>query len=64
MTDASDKSRDPKEIRFTPTPRVWAYLQWLAEHTMLGKTPGDVVQQILLQRLSEMRGEEYKADKI
>ena len=64
MTDSGDKNKEPKEIRFTPTARVWAYLQWLSEHTMLGKTPGDVVQQILLQRLSDMRGEEYKADKI
>jgi hypothetical protein len=64
MTEISDKSKEPKEIRFTPTPRVWAYLQWLTEHTMLGKTPGDVAQLILLQRLSEMRGEDYKVDKI
>lgn len=64
MADADDGMAEPKEIRFTPSVRVWRYLVWLTEHTMLGKTPGEVVQQVLLQRLSEMRGEDYKVDKI
>jgi hypothetical protein len=54
----------PKEIRFTPSPRVWAYLQWLADNTLLGDTPTDVAHQLLLRQLNEMKGDEYKNPKL
>jgi hypothetical protein len=56
---------DPGEVRFKPTPRVWRYLGWLARHSILGETESEVAKNILLQRLAEMRGEDYKEpDKI
>jgi hypothetical protein len=54
----------PKEVRFTPSPQLWAYLEWLSKHTILGKTPSDVAAQVLVQRLSDMRQEDFKADKL
>jgi len=48
------------EIRFTPSPKAWQYLDWLARQTVLGKSANEVAEQILIQRLAEMRQENYK----
>jgi len=48
-------------VKFTAGPQLWAYLQWLAKNSILGKTPGEVAQQVLVQRLSEMKAEDFKA---
>jgi len=59
--DATAKAapKDP-ELRFRVSKRVWEYLEWLGRHTVLGDTPGEVAERILLQRLAEMRQEDYK----
>lgn len=51
-------------VRFTAGAPLWAYLTWLSKHTVLGKNPNEVAQQILVQRLSEMRAEEFKVEKL
>ncbi len=51
-------------VRFTAGAPLWTYLNWLSKHTVLGKNPNEVAQQILVQRLSEMRAEEFKLDKL
>jgi hypothetical protein len=51
-------------VKFTAGPQLWAYLTWLSKHTILGKTPGEVAQQVLIQRLSDMKAEDFKADKL
>jgi len=62
---AEDTEKDKGEVRFTPSPKLWAYLTWLSQHTVLGKNPNEVAEQVLTQRLSEMREEDYKSpDKI
>lgn len=53
------------EVRFNVTPKVWRYLDWISRHSLLGKTGNDVAERILIQRLVEMRQEEYKpSDKL
>lgn len=47
-------------VKFTAGPQLWAYLSWLSRNTILGKTPGEVAQQVLVQRLSEMKTEDFK----
>lgn len=51
-------------VRFTAGAPLWSYLTWLSKHTVLGKNPNEVAQQILVQRLSEMRAEEFKVEKL
>lgn len=48
-------------VRFTAGPPLWNYLSWLSKHTVLGKNPNEVAQQILVQRLSEMKAEDFKS---
>jgi uncharacterized membrane protein len=61
MADAPEIEQEKGEIvRFTAPPQVWKYLGWLARHTLLGKTEHEVARQVLISKLSEMRGEEYK----
>ncbi len=61
MADAQDTEQEKGEIvRFTAPPQMWKYLGWLARRTVLGKTEHEVARQILIAKLSEMRGEEYK----
>jgi hypothetical protein len=47
------------EIRFKPNLSLWRYLGWLARHTTLGRDENEVARQVLVDRLSEMRGESY-----
>jgi len=48
------------EIRFTVSDTLYGYLRWLSENTVLGKSENDVAQEVLTQRLTEMRGESYR----
>ena len=52
----------PGDIRFSVSLRHFAYLKWLSENTILGATENEVAKQVLTQRLSEMRGENFKDD--
>jgi len=60
----SEKDEQPPTgggtVKFNAGPQLWSYLQWLSRNTILGKTPGEVAQQILVQRLSDMRVEDFK----
>jgi hypothetical protein len=58
MSAEGDKEKG--EVRFTPSPKAWAYLTWLSRNTVLGKSPHAVAEHILMQRLSEMRQDDYK----
>jgi hypothetical protein len=58
-----DNPSEPERIRFTPSPQVWSYLGWLSRNTLLGKTEQEVAEHVLVQRLTEMRQEEYKDPK-
>jgi hypothetical protein len=49
-----------QEIRFTASPRVWKYLGWLSRNTVLGKTEQEVARQLFIQKLADLRGENYK----
>jgi hypothetical protein len=49
-----------KEVRFLPPPNVWKYLGWLARNTLLGKTEQEVARQVLINKLTEMRQEDYR----
>jgi len=48
------------EVRFTAPPQVWEYLGWLARNTLLGKTEQEVARQVLINKLTEMRQEDYR----
>lgn len=48
------------ELRFTVSPQLYKYLGWLKDHTVLGKTENAVAQQVLTERLSQMRQEKYQ----
>ena len=52
------------EVRFTAAPQLWAYLQWLSRNSILGKSPSEVAEQVLVHRLSEMKAEDFKAGKL
>ena len=56
---ASEGDEQPSEVRFTPPPQVWKYLGWLSRHTLLGKDEREVARQLLINKLAEMRQENY-----
>jgi uncharacterized protein YciU (UPF0263 family) len=56
---ADDKST---EIKFSVNKQAYAYLLVLSEKTTLGRTRNEVARQVLIQRLSEMKQENYKLD--
>jgi hypothetical protein len=61
--DAKMRAADEQEkgeIRFTVSGSLFAYLGWLVRNTVLGRTENDVARQILTQRLSEMRQEDFR----
>jgi hypothetical protein len=62
--EAKDETEGDGRVRFTPSPQVWAYLTWLSRNTMLGKTEHEVAENLLVQRLTEMRQENYKVEKL
>ncbi len=60
----ADDSGDDKvsEVRFTPPLMAWKYLRWLSRNTVLGKTEQEVARQLLIEKLAQMRQEDYKYD--
>lgn len=61
QNDDSAPAEGGGTVKFNASPQLWTYLQWLSKHTILGKTPGEVAQQVLIQRLSEMKAEDFVA---
>lgn len=57
--DMASKENWP-EIRFTVSPKLFAYLSWLSQETVLGKKENEVAQQILTTKLSEMKNENFE----
>ena len=58
-TPAKGAPKDP-EVRFRVSERVWKYLEWVGRHSVLGDGPNEIAEKVLLQRLAEMRQEDYK----
>ncbi len=48
------------QVRFTAGPQTWKYLGWLARNTVLGKNEHEVAKQLLVERLAELRQEDYR----
>jgi hypothetical protein len=59
MADGPDDDK-VQEVRFMPPPQVWKYLGWLSRNTVLGKTEQEVARQLLINKLAEMRQEDYR----
>lgn len=57
---AEEPSEPAGEVRFKPSPRIWRYLGWLSRHSLFGESESEVAKNILLQRLAEMRQEDYR----
>ena len=57
-----EENKGGKQVRFTVSPQVWRYLSWLSRNSVLGATEHEVARQILVDRLAEMRQEDYKFD--
>jgi hypothetical protein len=57
MADADDERGE--QVRFTAPPQVWKYLGWLSRHTVLGKNEHEVARQLLVEKLAQMRQENY-----
>lgn len=55
----AENAKGGREVRFTVSPQMFSYLNWLKDNTVLGKTTNDVAQHVLTQRLSEMRQETF-----
>jgi hypothetical protein len=62
MADESE-SEKISDVRFTPPPQLWKYLGWLSRNTLLGKNENEVARQVLIDKLSEMRQEDFRDDK-
>jgi hypothetical protein len=66
MTDEPEKEENPKgepgkgPLKFEVNSQAMEYLEWLKDHTTLGRSINEVARQILIQRLSKMRQEKYK----
>jgi hypothetical protein len=60
ITPMADDTEKASEVHFTPSVKTWKYLEWLSRHTVLGKNPHAVAEQLLIQRLTEMRLDDYK----
>ena len=58
--DGMADERDNYEVRFGVSPAHYAYLGWLVDNTVLGRTENEVAKQRLTQRLMEMRRENYR----
>jgi hypothetical protein len=59
VVDGSEEEKSG-EVRFTPPAQVWKYLGWLSRHTLLGKDEREVARQVLINKLAEMRQEDYR----
>jgi hypothetical protein len=60
MAEEPDKTG---EVRITVSGQLYRYLTWLMDHTVLGKTENEVAKQVLTQRLTEMRQEDYRDER-
>ena len=57
MAEADDEKGE--QVRFTAPPQVWKYLGWLARNSVLGKNEHEVARQLLVEKLANMRQENY-----
>lgn len=57
MADGEEEKGE--QVRFTAPPQVWKYLGWLSRNTVLGKTEHEVARQLLVEKLAQMRQENY-----
>lgn len=57
MADADDEKGE--QVRFTAPPQAWKYLGWLMRNSVLGRTENEVARQLLIEKLAEMRQENY-----
>ena len=48
------------DIRFTVSAPLFGYLRWLSKNTVLGKSENEVAKQVLTDRLTRMRKEDYR----
>ena len=48
------------EIRWTASPRQYAYLSWLVRETGLGRSENEVAKYLLTQKIQEMRLSNYE----
>jgi hypothetical protein len=62
--DGIEEDPGEGEIRFKVGGQLWKYLLWLSRHTVLGESHNDVARQVLIQRLSEMRQEDFRAERL
>jgi hypothetical protein len=60
MAEETDDGKSGEQVRFTAAPQVWKYLGWLARNTVLGKSEHEVAKQLLIEKLAEMRQEDYR----
>jgi hypothetical protein len=51
-------------IRMRVSPQLFAYLSYLAKHTLLGASENDVAEHVLTRRLEEMLLADYHKKKI
>ena len=65
MSEPGDEPEGKEgEIKFSINSQAFSYLQWLVKNTTLGRGRNEVARQLLIQRLTEMKGENYKVDKL
>jgi hypothetical protein len=60
MVDDGEDAKSGEQVRFTAPPQLWKYLGWLSRHTILGKDEHQVARQVLIDRLAQMRQEDYR----
>lgn len=63
MADDQDTDKQSEIVRFSASAQLWNYLGWLSKNTLLGKTENEVARQVLTDKLTQMRQEEYRDDK-
>lgn len=54
------ESEKAGELRFAVSPNLWRYLGFLVKNTVLGRNENEVARQILTERLTQMRQEDYR----
>ena len=58
--DTSDDAAKGQYVRFGVSNQHFAYLGWLVNNTLLGRSENEVAKHVLAQRLTEMREEDYR----
>lgn len=64
MSKAGETENKDREIKFDVNSQTFKYLTWLSENTMLGRGHNEVARQVLIGRLSEMRGQSHEVEKL